>query len=186
MSNTGTTQGVYYNLHDYAGFFRRIIIMAVDGFVLLLACQLLTEVSWRVYPDELTYWRAYYISPWVLAYLYLVILKRSIGTLGYLITRVRIVDMFGNRPSIVRMTGRFIWLLVLPIGFVLDIIWLTGEETRQTLRDKTVGTYVIRKKAKPVGTGKYGIKIMSFMGLCLRLREVEKDSQDSDYNSGKS
>ncbi len=176
MSNSETLQGVYYSPKDYAGFFRRVVIALVDLGVLIGVWELATYIWWQVCQDELSYWRVYYISPWILAYLYLVILKRSFGTLGYLIAGVRIVDMFGNRPSVVRMTGRFIWLLVLPIGIALDIIWLTGEETRQTLRDKTVGTYVIKKKAKPVGTGKYGVKVMSFIGLCLRLREVENES----------
>ena len=138
---------------------------------------MLTTLSCRLYPDELTYYRVYYLSPGVLGYGYLVLLKRTVGTLGYLITGVGIVDIHGNRPSVVRMTGRFMWVFVVPLSFIFDLFWLIGEETHQTLRDKTVGTYVIKKRAVPVGTGHIAIKIMSLAGLCLRLREVVQSSK---------
>ena len=186
MDKTAATQGVYYRHEDYAGFFCRIIIAIIDAGVLLGGLTLLMYVWWQVWPDKASYLHAYYVGPWILvAYLYLVILQRSVGTLGCFVTGVRIVDMFGNRPSVIRMTGRFIWLLCMLIRFyiIYDIIWLTGEESRQTLRDKIVGTYVIRKKAKPIGTGKYGIKVLCLAGqLWLRLREIEKQSEESNSN----
>jgi uncharacterized RDD family membrane protein YckC len=186
MTEINATQGVYYNSQDYAGFLRRIIIACTD-FVALIVFWIILAVAWMyLHPEQDFVPPASFWVVLISAFLYLTIIKRSFGTLGYLIAGVRIVDIHGNRPSVIRMIGRFMWLFILPFSSILDILWLTGEETRQTLRDKTVGTYVVKKKANPLGTGKCEIKVMSFMGLCLRLREVEKDSQDSDPNSDKS
>ena len=186
MAEETTIDGVYYNSYDYAGFLRRIIIACTDILAFAVFWGILVILWLYTHPED------DFLPPtgfWIVlisAYLYLTIIKRSIGTLGYLVTGVRVVDIHGNRPSIIRMTGRFMWLFILPYSLILDVLWLTGEESRQTLRDKTVGTYVIKRKAKPIGTGKCGIKVMSFMGLCLRLREVGKQSQESNSNFEKS
>lgn len=172
-------QGVYYNPNDYAGFLRRIAIVMIDISVISGIWLLITYLSWHVIPDDKSFLQVSFFSPFLLAYLYLVLVKRSIGTLGYLITGVRIVDLYGNQPSIVRMTGRFLWLFFVPLSFALDLVWLIGEESRQTLRDKVIGTYVVKKKTEPIGTGQQTIKIMSLIGLCLRLREVKKQSHES-------
>lgn len=113
-------------------------------------------------------------------------MKRSVGTLGYLITGVRVVDIYGNRASVMRMTGRFIWLFIMPFSFILDILWLISEETHQTLRDKTVGTYVIKKRAVPLGSGPIVIKVMSLVGLCLRVREVVQSVRPPDTENNAS
>ena len=131
-------------------------------------------VAWAFAPNERRYVQILVLGSLVLAYAYLVFLKRSLGTPGYWITGVRIVDLFGKRPSIIRMTGRFLWLAFSPLSLVLDLIWLTGEETRQTLRDKVVGINVVRKKAVPAGTGPEKIKVISIAGLYLRFREIER------------
>ena len=185
-TETTTTQGVYYNSQDYAGFLRRIVIACID-FVALIVFWIILAIAWMyLHPDQDFVPPASFWVVLISAFLYLAIIKRSLGTLGYLIAGVRIVDIHGNRPSVIRMIGRFMWLFILPFSLILDVLWLTGEETRQTLRDKTVGTYVIKKKSMPIGAGKCRIKIMSFIGLCLRLREVEKQSKGSDLNQGKS
>ncbi len=186
MTTAETIQGVYYRTEDYAGLIRRVLIALVDAAVIFACWMLLSTVWWFVFEEESTFMQASLITLPLLAYLYLSLIKRMWGTLGYWTTGVRIVDMFGQRPSIVRMTGRFLWLTFHPISIFLDLIWLTGEETRQTLRDKMVGTYVIRKQAQPIGTGDYGIKILSLGGLCLRVREVKVSPPQSSEVDGDS
>jgi uncharacterized RDD family membrane protein YckC len=174
MTDHGATQGVYYDVRDYAGLFRRVIIMCADIFVLLLFWIVLAAIWFIIYPEREHLPIASFWVGLASAYLYLTIIKSSVGTLGYLITGVRIVDLSGKRPSMFKMTVRFLWLFVLPFSLILDIIWLTGEQTRQTLRDRSVGTYVVRKKAVPVGAGPQQIQILSLLGLCLWLREVKR------------
>jgi len=53
-----------------------------------------------------------------------------------------------------KMTFRFALLAIGPFELLTDLLWLTGEETKQTLRDKFVGTYVVKKTAIPIGEAK--------------------------------
>ena len=49
---------------------------------------------------------------------------------------------------------RYLLLLFGPIEWIVAILWLTGEETKQTFRDKHVGTYVVKENANPIGNGR--------------------------------
>lgn len=60
------------------------------------------------------------------------------------------------------------------LGFIFDLIWLTGEDTKQTFRDKYAGTYVVRNKAKPIGKGKQRITKFNVVFWHFMFREVEK------------
>ncbi len=74
------------------------------------------------------------------------------------------------------MLFRYCLLIVGPLEIFLDLIWLTGEETKQTFRDKYVGTYVVNLKAKPIGQGPQIITKMNVMGWHLMFREVKKNT----------
>ncbi|MCG8700044.1 MAG: RDD family protein [Bacteroidales bacterium] len=174
MATNGSAVYVYYNRDNYAGFLRRLLIAVVDICVIVGLLFFLTFVFTLLFGSTRLSMQVSFFCLCILAYIYLVLLKRSVGTLGYLLMGVKIVDLTGGRPSILRMTGRFLWLFTLPLSLCFDLIWMTGEETRQTVRDKTVGTYVIKKKAVPAGTGQLQLKVISVLSLCLRYREVEK------------
>jgi hypothetical protein len=53
------------------------------------------------------------------------------------------------------------------------MIWLTSEVTRQTLRDKYVGTYVVRRDAVPVGRDRLQEVMLGVMGRHLTYWEVK-------------
>jgi len=114
---------------------------------------------------------------WVLpavAYVYLTVLKRSrIRTLGYILMGVRIVDIRGGRPSLLQMTVRMVPLLPVPWSFLFDLGWILDEPQRQTLRDKWAGTFVVGRKAKPIGTAPILYKRIGFAGLFLIFPEVD-------------
>lgn len=65
-------------------------------------------------------------------------------------------------------------LLLGPFELFIDIIWLTSEATKQTLRDKYVGTYVINQNAVPIRKGKLQNVSLEFMGWNLMCREVQE------------
>ena len=112
-----------------------------------------------------------------ISYIYLVLIKRSNwGTLGYMITRVKIVSLEGKKPSIWKMTLRFLLLIVGPINFFFDIFWLTGDEHKQTLRDKIVGNYVIAEDAAPLGRNKILYTSYYLFGWSFVFREVKISS----------
>jgi uncharacterized RDD family membrane protein YckC len=177
---TAPAKGVYYRQEDYASIFRRTLTAVIDLAVLLFAMMLVTIVKIILDPVGKTSSASIFWIGLGLSYLYLAILKRTrIGTLGYLLTGVRIVDLEGKKPPLLAMTGRFLLLMLGWFFLFFDIAWLIGDKHRQTLRDKLAGTYVIRKSAKPLGTGVQSIVPYHMLGLALMFREVKETSRST-------
>ncbi len=165
--------GVYYEKDEYAGFLKRIVIAVIDIVIILLFSAVCLFVSNYFIYSENGYFNFNFFFILFLSILYLAILKRSkYRTVGYILTGVKIVDLKGKQPSIFRMILRVFLLLIGPMELVIDIIWLTSETTRQTLRDKYVGTYVVNQRAVPVGKGKLQRVTVGVMGCNLMCKEV--------------
>lgn len=174
----GKEDGVLYANSDYAGLFRRFIIVTVDGGVILAAWSLLVWL-WYIVIDPTGNSYDLCVGSWfVFIYLYLVVLKPSpVRTVGFWITGVRIVDYRGHSPSILRMTFRvFLWLLG-PLNPIVDFFWLGGDRHRQTLRDKIAGTYVIKCCASPVSSGRRRATYFNLMGWNLIFWEIQAAKQ---------
>ncbi len=104
---------------------------------------------------------------------YLTILKRSnLSTVGFRIGKVKIVNLTGETPSIPTMSLRFLLLSLGPFEFFIDLLWLTGEGTKQTLRDKYVGTYVVKRDATPIGSSTIVHTRLHVLGWNLLYSEV--------------
>jgi uncharacterized RDD family membrane protein YckC len=166
-------RGVYFARRDCAGLLRRLLIIVIDLLVIFLVGVLIQGV-WDATNQEVA-------SPipglvWmVFAYLYLTLLRSSrLRTMGYILTGVKIVNLKGNPPSFLWMSLRlFLWIF-LPIMLVIDLLWFWGDGNRQMLRDKLVGTYVIRKGAVPVGEGPIRATTLFFLGYTVVFPEVRK------------
>ena len=155
---SGGDNGVYYNRNDYAPLLRRLLVACVDLIGLCLFAYLLSNVwsLWAEAPDiktisEFGWLSAAIISPgffWVVtvtAYFYLVVAKRSrLRTIGYRLFGLKVVDLNGKTPSLLKMSFRFILLVFGPFHLLIDLFWLGGDDNKQTLRDKFAGTYVIK------------------------------------------
>ena len=72
------------------------------------------------------------------------------------------------------MTARLLLWVVGPLNFIFNMLWLTGEESRQTFKDKYVGTYVVRKSAHPIDSGPLKVRRFDILPLHLMFYEVEK------------
>jgi uncharacterized RDD family membrane protein YckC len=170
--------GVFYSLSDLAGLGRRSLVLAVDLGVVFVVCGLVvTVVPHAGIPQRLANFGAFGI-----AWAYLAGLKAGpAGTLGYRLARVRLVTLQGTPAGLGRSTCRFLFLFGGPLNFVFDLLWLTTDDNRQTLRDKLSGTYVVRRGASPAGSGAitystYFIATMSFL-----LAEVTRtDARHAD------
>jgi uncharacterized RDD family membrane protein YckC len=171
-------QAVCFDRKDYAGLFRRLIIVCVDSAALVaiaLALVVAAEYAWfALHPDADDLPPGLIVLLPVTAFVYLTVVKRSrIGSLGYLLTGVRIVDVEGQRPSLLRMTARFFWTLPLPWALFVDFGWLLDEPAKQTLRDKWAGTFVVRKKAKPIGRVPIRYERICLIGIHLIVPEPD-------------
>jgi len=180
--------GVYYESGDYGSLGKRFLAIAVDScFILILALIVAWIWSFFTKPPDMNFvishgWLSIAIlSPkyfWfctIMAYFYLSIIKPTKArTIGYRLANLKIVDLKGNQPSISKMTWRFILLIFGPFSLLIDLFWLGGDENRQTLRDKFVGTYVIKPNATPVGSGSIIYATYYLFGYSLIFQEVKR------------
>ena len=175
MDNSGESLGVIFNKKDYAGLVRRVVIAVVDLFVIFVISAAILYISDFFIYDEDFYQKFNFILILLFSIWYLALLKRSkLRTIGYILTNVKIVDLKGEKPSIFKMVLRVLLLLLGPFELIIDIIWLTQEATKQTLRDKYVGTYVVNQKATPIGKAMLQTVNLGFMGWHLMYREVKE------------
>ena len=101
------------------------------------------------------------------------------GTLGYRLAGVKLVNLQGEPAGLFRSTCRFLFLFVGPINFLFDLLWLTSDANKQTLRDKFSRTYVVDRNAVPTGHGpivytQYFIATLSFV-----FPEVKRPTTES-------
>jgi uncharacterized RDD family membrane protein YckC len=115
----------------------------------------------------------------ILFYLYFVVGKRSRArTLGYRLGRVRIIGIHGDSPTTARLTFRLVFAMigVYSTGWgVFDLLWLTGDDHRQTLRDKLAHTYVVKASATPAGRGPIVYDLYHVLAWTLLLPEVRRE-----------
>ncbi len=172
--------GVVYRREDCAGFFRRCLVTGTDAFVLLAAAALSIPLGalWFVFDPQLRGFGPLFFLLWaIFAYVYLAILgPTELGTLGFILAGVKIVDLKGEQPSFLRMTLRFFLLGFALLGVIyilLDLLWLGADGCRQTLLDKATGTYLVRKQAEPFLDGVQTMVAYQFFGLSLMFPEVK-------------
>lgn len=165
--------GVYFRPNDYAGFWRRLLIDSVDLVVIGVVCVTLFVIVWMVFPSP-----SLILGTWAAAcFSYFVLLKRSsAGTLGYRLCGVRIVGQDGETPGLSSLTLRLMFGVLGPLNWLVDLIWLSGDTHRQALRDKLAGTYVVRKDARPAGTGKIVYRRYDILFYNFLFREVEVET----------
>ncbi len=168
-----STYGVYFRREDYAGFWLRLLIDLIDALVIGTVC-LAPTIAFDL-PLMASTWilNLFLATCAIVVFCYFVVLKRSkIGTVGYLVGRVRILSLDGRPVRLRSLTFRTLFAVLSPlIGF--DSIWIAGDPHRQALRDKLTQTYVVKRNAVPVGTGKVVFGYYEIWGYNFILREVE-------------
>ena len=108
-----------------------------------------------------------------LVWFYLAVLKPSkVRTVGYWLLGCRIVDLRGQKPSILRMRFRSILWVFGPFNLLFDLIWCGIDDDRQSLRDRFVGTCVVRNRAVPIGNGEIHLAYFNAMGYALVFPRV--------------
>jgi uncharacterized RDD family membrane protein YckC len=176
LSDTkGLGPGVYYHPEAYAGLLLRFLIVVVDLGVIFVAGVLIHAACFELIAvdSEASVW---FLASWVATTcVYLVFVESSsAGTLGFLLTGMKIVNLKGDRPSFLRMAFRLLLWCFGPIHPVIDLLWLSGDPDRQTLRDKLAGTYVVRKTAIPCGDGVVRLRQYFLFGLAILFPEVQR------------
>jgi uncharacterized RDD family membrane protein YckC len=166
-------QGVYYHPEDSPGFIVRLLIDAADVVVLLIIMALFILAWEELAPRRPSLGWVAAALLFFLWWLYLVPLKRSrFGTLGYAVFRIKVVNLHGQSPGLLRLTLRT--LVALAFNTLVDLIYLTSDTSRQALRDKISGTYLVKRSAIPAGHGRFIYSRVFFGNYALIYREVAR------------
>ncbi len=166
----------YYAAEDYVGFGTRLLIMFVDSLVLVLFGVALWMPLVALFLAGIIefdpsgyFWLVYLFVIWI----YLGPVKRSnFGTIGFRIFAVRLVSARGGRPTLVNMTFRMMMWMFGPFSIVLDLLWLGADSESQSLRDCYLGTYLIKRKAMPIGRAPLHLTCYNAMGFVLSYPRV--------------
>src|SRR5262249_37603414 len=75
-------------------------------------------------------------------------------------------------PSLVSLTLRLMFMALGPLNYLLDIFFLSGDPHRQSLRDKFAQTYVVKKRAEPMGSAPIVYAYYEICGYNFLFREV--------------
>jgi uncharacterized RDD family membrane protein YckC len=161
--------GIYFRREDYASFWRRLLVDVIDAMVVVIICGLLLAAMSAFLSANLIF-----LVCGPIFFCYFVLLKRSkSGTLGYRLGGVRIVGLDGRRAGIGPLTIRMLFMFIGPTNYIWDIAWMAMDPQRQALRDKAADTYVVRRRAEPIGTGKLFRHYYWILGYCILFREIE-------------
>jgi uncharacterized RDD family membrane protein YckC len=163
---------VHFPRSAYSGPLRRFVILVIDlAVVVLLGVVAMNLAVFEGATNPVV------VCTWLLiSYAYLVPLEASVGTLGFLLTQTKIVDLYGKPPSLGRMTVRLL-LCVFWLNeklLLIDLFWIAENDRRQTMRDMLAGTYVVRKSAAPSGGGEVVFVYYFLFGFALRVPEVQR------------
>jgi uncharacterized RDD family membrane protein YckC len=165
---------VWFFPSDYAGFWRRLGVELADAVVIAVLLLIVTVTVALL--DPVGDWNdTYLFAGWLaLGWIYFVVLKRTpIGTVGYRLAGVRIVDAYGRAPGLGALTLRLAFGILGPLNIVLDLLWIPSDRHKQSLRDKFAHTYVVKATAQPAGPARVVLRTSSVLGMAVVFRDVE-------------
>jgi uncharacterized RDD family membrane protein YckC len=80
-----------------------------------------------------------------IAVLYLLVFQITLGrTLGMRVVRIKIIDVYGERPSPARCAARCAGYIASLATLMLGFLWMGFDSEKRGLHDWIAGTYVIR------------------------------------------
>ncbi len=147
-----------------AGFWRRFAAGCVDAAVIFPVAALLTWLASTIADVRLPPSRTRGLDFWLdlllasdpalvtaggmlvaVAAVYLMVFQLAMGqTLGMRLLRMRIIDVWGERPSIARCAARTGGYLVSTATMLLGFLWVGFDAEKRGLHDWIAGTYVIK------------------------------------------
>ncbi len=147
------------------GFWRRAVGAAIDALVVIPAALLLALGAGRLagvtLPDArrtaIDYWLDLAIAGepalWgtvglvaAIGVIYLFLFQMTLGrTLGMRVMKLRVIDVYGEPPSVTRAALRTLGYLVGILTLGLGFVWMGFDAEKRGLHDWIGGTYVIRE-----------------------------------------
>jgi uncharacterized RDD family membrane protein YckC len=130
----------------YAGLGIRLLAAIIDMMILLCALLLLETIfsSFKYTYNDFNGFRLFIcIFTWLF---YNVLFECSVyqATIGEMVLKLKVVDLYGKRMSVLRSFFRGITAIIsiLPVG--IGLWYLTTDAKKRTWHDMIAGTYVIK------------------------------------------
>lgn len=151
-----------------AGFWRRALAAAIDAAVALPVAALFAWIAGKIAGVTIPGARRTGIDYWLdlaiagepalwgtvglmiaIVTIYLLVFQLTMArTLGMRVLRLRIIDLYGEPPSVVRAIARTFGYLVAAATFCLGFVWIGFDREKRGLHDWIAGTYVIREEGR--------------------------------------
>jgi len=174
--------GVVYRREDYVSLWKRLLIDVVDVLLVLVTTLFLAYGLSMLMPMPDTdaefdrqIMRAFVAALFAVWVGYFVLLKGTgHRTIGYRLFNADLVTIQGESPSFGRHAVRSLFSVLGPFNFLLDLMWIGGDECRQALRDKLAHTYVVKSGAQPMERGPIVFRQYTILGTNFIFREVAR------------
>lgn len=147
------------------GFWRRLAAAVIDLALVIPAALFITMIASRITGVHMpTNLRVIDIDLWIdlvlatdpalvmalvlfaaIALVYLLVFQIVVGrTLGMRVLNIKIIDVYGDRPSPARCVARCAGYLASVATLFLGFLWMGFDSEKRGLQDWIAGTYVIR------------------------------------------
>ncbi|RLB66996.1 MAG: hypothetical protein DRH08_04800 [Deltaproteobacteria bacterium] len=167
-----STDGVYYPKSAFLGVWLRFLIGVIDLVVVGFVSAIVATLVLSLFPPAISEIAASFAVITICLVYYIVLKRSEFRTVGYRMFHVRVVNLRGQRPSVFQMVNRFSFMLLGPLNGIVDLLWISSDESKQALRDKWSQTYVIRDTAEPKGYGPIAMQRYGIMGFNFLFAEV--------------
>jgi uncharacterized RDD family membrane protein YckC/Tfp pilus assembly major pilin PilA len=144
-------------LARYAGFWRRVVAVVIDGFVqsllsiVLVFALVFAASSSSATLDENSLAGVYYLLSWIVAWLYYALMHSSgwQATLGKRALGIKVTTLDGNCIGFGRATGRFFAAILSALLLGIGYLMAAFTARKQALHDMIAGTLVVSRDATP-------------------------------------
>lgn len=149
----------------YVGFWRRVLAYIIDGILINVALFVLHIVTGGAIYQSATYGSQYdggvgfevnltalgTIVTVLGGWLYFALMESSASqaTVGKMAIGARVTDLYGNRISFARATGRYFAKILSAMILLIGYIMVAFTARKQGLHDMIAGTLVMNRSAVP-------------------------------------
>ena len=136
-------QGGYGIMVTYAGFWKRVLAIIIDGLILGIVEGIINWIFTSVGLETVGS-----ILSIIIAWLYYSLMESSEyqATLGKMALHLRVTDVTGNRVSFARATGRYFGKIISGIILCIGYMMAGWTEKKQALHDIMAGTLVVSEQ----------------------------------------
>ena len=148
-----------------AGFWKRFVAAAIDLAIVIPVALLITFLVGKIAGVHMAHRPGFFdIDLWIdlllatdpalvmafvmflaIGLVYLLVSHIVLGrTLGMRVMKLRVIDLYGDRPSPARCAARCAGYLASAATLFLGFLWMGFDSEKRALQDWIAGTYVIR------------------------------------------